>query len=502
MQVLAALAFVGSALTVDGTASIAFSALAADPTITVDATTTLLENWEGWGTSLCWWANVFGDREDVADLLFTHKDAVTLQGAPSSLPALGLNIVRYNVGGSGKAVFNNAGTAVAMNRSPKMPAPKFIEAFWINWASNVSSSSSWDWTADVKQREMLKLALQRDVDVTEAFSNSPPWWMNYNHATAGGGDGKKNNLQSWNHDAFALYLATVVREAKERWGVSFTYVEPFNEPTSTWWTFPGGQEGCHFDLSAQASVLLHLREHLNTFGLKNVVIATSDENSPSIALSSLTSMSASPNVMAAFGKVNTHGYDGLSPYRGKDRGPLKTLIANSGKKLWDSEYGEKDGSGLKMAESVALDINEMGVSAFVYWQVLDGAGWGLVQSNLAESSLGAPNTKYYVLAQYSRHIRPGMAILSSNDVKTVVAYDAASKLLVLVSVNTADAVSNVTFDLSSFKSVAGPVSAWTTETSGSGALYKPSKIKLTGKSFRSSIPAASVMTFEITGAGK
>uniref|UniRef100_A0AAV1VMF7 Endo-beta-1,6-galactanase-like domain-containing protein n=1 Tax=Peronospora matthiolae TaxID=2874970 RepID=A0AAV1VMF7_9STRA len=497
MQLLAA-----SALLVGLTTSISFETLSGHVTVTVDAKTTLLENWEGWGTSLCWWANVFGDREDVADLFFTHKDVVTLTGGSPSLPGLGLNIVRYNIGGSGKTTFDSAGTKVAMNESPKMPAFKFIETFWVDWASNVSTSKSWDWTADAKQRQMLKLALKRGVDVTEAFSNAPPWWMNYNHATAGGADGKKDNLQSWNHDTFALYLATVVKEASEKWGVSFTYVEPFNEPSSPWWTFPGGQEGCHFALSTQNSVLLHLREHLNRFGLKNVVIATSDENSPPLALSTLTFMSASPNVMATFGKVNTHGYEGLSPYRGKDRGPLKTLITKSGKKLWDSEYGEADGSGLKMAESIALDINEMGVSAFVYWQALDGAGWGLVQSNPAEGTISTPNMKYYVLAQYTRHIRPGMAILSTNNKQTVVAYDAASKVLVVVMVNVADAVTNITFDLSSFKSVAGPVGAWTTETSGSGGRYKPSKIELTGKSFSAAIPAASVMTFEISGVGK
>jgi galactan endo-1,6-beta-galactosidase len=27
--------------------------------------------WEGWGTSLCWWANVAGEREDYLDLIFT-----------------------------------------------------------------------------------------------------------------------------------------------------------------------------------------------------------------------------------------------------------------------------------------------------------------------------------------------------------------------------------------------------------------------------------------------
>jgi hypothetical protein len=33
--------------------------------------------WLGWGTSLAWWAGIFGDRTDLADLFFT-TDFVTV----------------------------------------------------------------------------------------------------------------------------------------------------------------------------------------------------------------------------------------------------------------------------------------------------------------------------------------------------------------------------------------------------------------------------------------
>ncbi|KAF4325009.1 hypothetical protein BBO99_00000594 [Phytophthora kernoviae] len=473
----------------------------ADYTVKADSATTLLDSWEGWGTSLAWWANAFGNRADIADSLFTLKESVTVEGVAPAVPALGMNIVRYNVGGSGNNVIDDGGTEVAMSVSKNMPAtsPKYIDTFWLNWASNDSTSTSWNWKADANQRAMLDLATKRDVDIVEAFSNAPPWWMTNNHATAGGADGKKDNLQSWNHGQFALYLATVVSQAKTSWGIDIKYVEPFNEPMSMWWTFPGGQEGCHFEVNSQKDVLLKLRAKLDALGLKDVVVATSDENTPPLALSTLTTMSKDANVMASFGKVNTHGYAGLSPYRGPDRGPLKDLVKKSGKTLWDSEYGEKDATGLSMAESIALDINEMGVSAFVYWQALDGGGWGLLQSVIGDKAISAPNLKYYVMAQYSRHIRPGMAILSSDDAKSVMAYDATAKLLVLVTVNTGVA-QKVTFDLASFKAVKGPISAWTTEANSTdGALYKSSTIKASGTSFDAAFPASSVMTFEIQG---
>ena len=113
--------------------------------------------WEGWGTSLAWWANVWGDREDLADLFFTTKNAtrVALNSSSSSndgsedghdaegdvadedenegdayvvLPALGLTIARYNAGGCGQrgnsSIENGTASMVA---SANIPAFKQIE---------------------------------------------------------------------------------------------------------------------------------------------------------------------------------------------------------------------------------------------------------------------------------------------------------------------------------------------------------------------------------------
>ncbi|KAL4172133.1 hypothetical protein KRP22_007307 [Phytophthora ramorum] len=474
------------------------SQVVADYTVVANAATTVQGSWDGWGTSLCWWANVFGDRTDIADALFTLNETVTLDGATSGIPALGFNIARYNIGGSSSNVVDDSGTEVAMKTSENMPAFKFMESFWLDWMSKDPVSTSWNWKSDAKQRTMLTLANERGANVLEAFSNSPPWWMTNNRATAGGDNGKKDNLQEWNHDEFVLYLATVVSYAKANWGIKFTFVEPFNEPSETWWEYPGKQEGCHFSVETQQTILPLLRKQLDALELQDVAIATSDENSATEALGTLTTMSANADVMGAFEKVNTHGYEGLEAYRGPDRGGLKDLTNKLTKSLWDSEYGESDATGLTMAESIGLDINEMGVSGFVYWQALDSGGWGLIQSNPGDNWLGTPNPKYYVLAQYSRHIRAGMTILATDDPKTVLGYDSAKKLLVVVTVNMGEA-QTIKFDLSSFASVAGPVNVWTTETSGTGALYKASTSAVSGPTLNVGFPAGSVLTLEIQG---
>lgn len=125
----------------------------ADATIAVSPGTSY-GTWEGWGTSLAWWANVFGARDDFADIFFTTK-STSYNG--TSLPGLGLNIARYNLGASS---WNSVG-GTSMTASPNIPAFKQIEGFWQDWNNEDPTSSAWDWTADANQRAMLVKATAR-----------------------------------------------------------------------------------------------------------------------------------------------------------------------------------------------------------------------------------------------------------------------------------------------------------------------------------------------------
>ena len=129
--------------------------------------------WDGWGVSLCWWANIeFGleESELLADLGFTLKNA-TLAGR--TLPGLGLNIARYNAGGSSYRSIEGGQSMVA---SPNIPHWKQLGALWEDWASDDPASHSWNWTADAMQVSMLKKTVARGA-LAELFSNSPVWWM-------------------------------------------------------------------------------------------------------------------------------------------------------------------------------------------------------------------------------------------------------------------------------------------------------------------------------------
>ncbi|KAI1844801.1 hypothetical protein JX266_009029 [Neoarthrinium moseri] len=461
----------------------------ADTTTTIN-TKTNWGTWEGWGTSLAWWAAAFGTRDDLANIFFT-ANSVTYNGA--SIPGLGFNIVRYNAG----ACSWNSVNGETMVESPKMIASRQIEGYWINWDNTDPSSSSWDWSVDANQRTMMQKSASRGADTFELFSNSPMWWMLYNHNPAGSDSGSSDNLQSWNYDQFAIYLANVAQHAKANWGITFNSVDPFNEPMANWWNGNSGtQEGCHFDVKTQATVLGTMRTQLNSRGLSSTIISASDENSYDVAVStwnSLKSAGATGNV----GRINVHGYQQASGRRDT----LYSLAQSSGKKLWNSEYGESDATGSSLASNLILDFRWLHPTAWVYWQVIDGGGWGLIDGSNDARTLGAVSQKYYVLAQFTRHIRKGMTILDGGSDNTVAAYDAANKKLIIVAVNWGSA-QYLNFDLSSFTTPGtngALVTRWSTMI-GSGERYvKYSDTYLSGSKFWSNFATNQIQTFEVSG---
>ncbi|KAK6068880.1 endo-beta-1,6-galactanase [Seiridium cupressi] len=459
----------------------------ADTTTTINPDTNW-GTWEGWGTSLAWWAAAFGTRDDLADIFFT-TNSVAYNGA--SVPGLGLNIVRYNAG----ACSGNSVDGESMVVSSNMIASRQIDGYWVDWDSIDSSSSSWDWSVDSNQRTMMQKAASRGADVFELFSNSPMWWMCINHNPAGADDGSKDNLQSWNYDQHAIYLANIAQYAAKNWGITFGSVEPFNEPSASWWSATGSQEGCHFDVSTQASVLSYLRSELNSRSLSSTVISASDENTYDGAVSTWNSL-VSAGASSYVGRINVHGYQQASGRRDT----LYSLSQSSGKKLWNSEYGESDATGSSLASNLLLDFRWLHPTAWVYWQMIDGGGWGLIDGDNDALTLGAVSQKYYVLAQFTRHIRAGMRILDGGSDNTVVAYDATNKKLIIVAVNWGSA-QYLNFELSSLSTpgTSGAlVKRWTTMI-GSGDTYvAASDTYLSGTKFWSYFATNQIQTFEVS----
>ena len=452
----------------------------ADTTVSVDPAADY-GAWEGWGTSLAWWAGVFGGRDDLADLFFT-TNSVSYNGA--TLPGLGLSIARYNLGASSW----NSVNGESMVASPNIPRFKQIEGYWQDWT--VTDAGQWRWSADATQRAALTGAVARGAQA-ELFANSPMWWMCLNHNPSGAAGGG-NNLQSWNYRQHAAHLAETARRARDSWGVTFRTVDAFNEPSANWWTATGTQEGCHVDAGIQSTIIQYLREELDNRGLTNIRVSASDESLFDQARGTWSSFGSATR--SAVAQVNVHGYQ----YEGGRRDLLYDDVRAAGKILWNSEYGDGDGTGIRMATNLCLDFRWLHPTAWCYWQVMDpSAGWGVIRYNGDTGQAGAVEPKLYVLAQFTRHVRPGMRILGASTDNTVAAYDAGARRLVLAAVN-AGAAQTITFDLSRFTTVpASTATRWT--TSSSDHYVRRTDVTPAGKIVRVAFPAASVQTIQLDG---
>src|SRR6266566_2600299 len=108
-------------------------------------------SFEGWGTSLAWWAEAVGQWPDASKRA-TLEDALF---NPDT--GLGLNVIRYNFGAN----------------TPDNKCPRAFRAFG-NIDSYEPSNGRWDWSKDQAQLTILKEAKSRGVDIIEGFANSAP----------------------------------------------------------------------------------------------------------------------------------------------------------------------------------------------------------------------------------------------------------------------------------------------------------------------------------------
>ncbi|KAF8848190.1 hypothetical protein BDZ45DRAFT_754108 [Acephala macrosclerotiorum] len=106
--------------------------------------------------------------------------------------------------------WNTALDGSTMVVSADMISSRQMDGFWKNWDSTDLISSSWDWTVDANQCAMMTKAQSRGANYFELFSNSPMWWMTTNHNPSGNNAGGNNNLQAWNYNTNAVYLANLL----------------------------------------------------------------------------------------------------------------------------------------------------------------------------------------------------------------------------------------------------------------------------------------------------
>ena len=413
---------------------------------------------EGWGSSLCWWAN----RVGYSDAL-SQKAAELFYGDEG----LRLNIARFNIGGGDDPTHDHI-----TRTDSNMPG----------YTRYQNGQVTYDWSADANQRNVLQRCCSEAGEdmIVEMFSNSPPYYLTKSGCSTGNTDAGKNNLRDDSYTAFAEYLAEVCKHYEQEWGIKVQSVEAMNEPyTDFWGAYSKKQEGCHFDIgNSESKIILELQKAMADRGMSDVILCGTDETSIDLQIDAYNSLSS--DAKKAISRIDTHTYGGSK------RGQLKDTALAAGKNLWMSEVdgngtaGTNAGNmsgGLWLAGRITTDCNGLNASAWILWQLIDnhvstagwngkhdsgmpnidGGFWGVAVADHDQNTI-ILSKKYYCFGQYTRYIRPGMTMLNSSGT-TMAALDKKKGQLVLVAYNTAANASEMTFDLTQFDAVGSSAKA-------------------------------------------
>lgn len=433
---------------------------------------------EGWGVSLCWWANMCGRWSDER-----IESLVKLLVDPNGL---NYNVFRYNIGGGDDPENRNC-TPHHMGSGKGLRAE--MEGF------KVYADDDYDWSRDAAQRKiMLKIKELRPDAVFEAFSNSAPWWMTHSGCCGGNKLGQLDNLRRECYEEFARYLIDVCKHYKDEYGIEFRTLEPFNEPSSSYWTCGGSQEGCHFTPASQVAFLKVLHPMLKASGLKTMISAA-DESSLNDGLGALNTYEAYPEVYDMLGQWNQHTYYGSN----ENRAQISAMAASRGLPLWMSETGD-GGEGivgnLKMAQRLMDDMRYLLPVVWCDWQYVeeDNDQWCLVRGNFATQQYERVKN-FYIRQQVTRFIRQGYTMLNVPNDQTLAALNPAGDTLVIVHLNNTLKEQLYAYDLSAFGEVADYARRYA--TSETENLKSRPSLRIRDKRLVTRLPARSIHTYII-----
>lgn len=508
------------------------------------------EPFEGWGTSLVWFANATGNypedvRQDLFDKVFGDD-------------GLRLNIARYNIGG-GNATdvpsYLRPGGAVEGWWNPDLDATDAQGEITATYADRDRYAAAWDaddpasydFTADETQRWWID-ALRDRITTWEAFSNSPPYFLTESGFVSGGiNNATSEQLAVADMEDFATYLTTVVEYIEAEHDIDFKTLDPFNEPNTNYWstrlgangwpTSASRQEGAHIGPSRQDAMIKVLAEELASEGTTtDVAISAMDETNPSIFTTNWNGWSAAAK--SEVDQLNVHTY-GTG-----DRLVVRDIAKASDKPLWMSEVEgnwDPDGfnqvnieNGLGMAGRIVDDLRELEPSAWVFWQPVEdlynmekveNLNWGSIfvdfdcnaegnsERRLADGDADPScqvltNAKYNTVRNFTHYIRPGDRLIPTNDTQSTAALSSAGDAATIVHVNSGTNERALTVDLSKFGTIAPGATVTpivTTESPASDVTAnglvagQPVSVDAATQSAVVTVPAQSVTTLVISG---
>ncbi|MFI1330311.1 RICIN domain-containing protein [Streptomyces sp. NPDC020845] len=475
------------------------------------------QKFEGWGTSLVWFANVTGGypeeiRQKLASLLFGDD-------------GLALNIARYNIGGGNapdvKDYLRAGGAVPGWWKAPEGTTREDTD--W--WSAD--DPADWNPDADANQRWWVD-RIKGDIDHWETFSNSPPWFMTTSGYVSGGFNATADQLKSDSVDDFAAYLAGATKRLEKAHDIKVDTVDPFNEPNTGYWStrlgadgqpVGGRQEGAHIGPELQQKVIRALAPALQQ-ARTGAKISAMDETNPNIFAQNWNTYPKEVRDLVGQMNVHTYGTGGRTAVRDLAKAADKPLWMSEVEGDWgDGQDFQDMRPGLGLAQHIVDDLRELEPRAWVFWQPVEdydnmkpggesakGGNWGSIQLPFSCTSKDTlktcpirTNTKFDTARNFTHYIKPGDRLVKVDDTSSAAAVSQRGNGATVVHVNSTTAERTVTIDLSKFADVARGATVTPVVTSAEGKLERHRPIRVTDRRATFIVPAQSVTSFLVKG---
>ena len=459
------------------------------------------EAFEGWGTSLVWFANATGGYpEELREQLYQ---------AVFGEDGLDLNIARYNIGGGNASDVQDylrpggavdgwwAADADGSAGTYDGTTTKYADrnALLAKW--DAEDPASYDWSADETQRWWVeRLAADDQITHWETFANSAPYFMTESGYVSGGFNASSEQLKPAAEAQFASYLVRVTEHLEDEYGIDVDTIDPFNEPNTNYWgttlsngkPVGGRQEGMHMGPARQVSLVDDVRAELDDPATTtDAGLSAMDETNPGIFATNWAGYPAATRAKVDRMNVHTYGTSG--------RLVVRDLAKQADTDLWMSEIEGNwvNGfnpvnieNGLGIAGRIQDDLRELEPNAWVLWQPVEdlynmepqgeNLNWGSIFIDLdckpyeeaggtvwkserrvedaGGDSTGVEacgvqvNSKFNTIRNFTKFIHEGDHLMAIDDVSSTAAIRGDGTGATIVHRNTAASERQVTIDLS------------------------------------------------------
>ena len=350
-------------------------------------------------------------------------------------------------------------------------------------------------------QEWLATTIQHKYGVNQFFADAwsaPPFMKTSDSDTSGalcGVPGASCASGNW-EQAYANYLVQYVKDYAAD-GIKLQYVGFENEANFT----PSDYSGMQLTPAQTASLADVVGPTLAASGLSTKLECCATEGWD-LAAQYSSAIEADPVASSYVSLFTSHGYTAppASPLAGWTKPVWETEWSTFDK--WDTAWDDgTDASGLTWAKNIYTGLTSANLNAFLYWwgtstPVVVGDNESLIQVN---GSTVIPSGRLWAFANYSRFVRPGavrIAATTTDSSLDLTAFKNTNGSVAVVALNTATSPVSVKFSLGA---TGTPSAAKATPylTNASKNTAKQKKIKMAGGSFSTTVPARSLVTYDI-----